>query len=102
MRKRETSGVERCHQLSGSERPHAADAKRLKPLNAKEELTITIIVRAHPGSPPLPGHAHWQRTPPSRRTFLSVDAFTEKQGANQSDLEKVASFVKSQGVRSKK
>jgi subtilase family serine protease len=84
--------------LAGSERPRPATHRLVGPVDPGEVIGITLVIRARPGSPPLPDLAHWQATPPGKRHFLSPDEFTQKHGAAQSDLDAVATFAAKHGL----
>jgi hypothetical protein len=87
------------HRLPDSERRPAAGARRLGPAPADETLTVTVRVRRPPDAPPLPDHEHWMATPPGRRRFLSHEEYAQAHGAAQQDLDAVARFVHSEGMR---
>ena len=84
--------------LNGSERPRSSTAKLLGPLDPKEIVSVTLVVRHKPGSPPVPDHQHWQNSPLGQRRFLSPEQYAEVYGASQTDLDAVTSFVASHGL----
>ncbi len=79
--------------LAGSERRPRPGARLLGPADPGATLTVTVRVRRRPGSPPLPGHAHWMATPPGKRKFLTTEQLTATYGAAAEDLERVARFA---------
>jgi kumamolisin len=91
--------VPKGHQrLEGAGRPRAAGAKLLGPLNADEQVGVTLLLRDKPGSPPLPDYEHWKKTPPGQRRFLSVQEHIDTYGATQEDLDAVTTYLKSHGL----
>jgi hypothetical protein len=52
--------------LPGSERPAAAGAKRIGPVDGAERVGFTILLNSRPGSPALHDFDHWQNTPLAR------------------------------------
>ena len=56
--------------LSGSERPRPSASRYLGPVDASEQISATLILRQKPGSPALPGHEHWDNTPPGHVNFF--------------------------------
>lgn len=84
--------------LAGSERPRVAGTKLIGPLAPDELISVTLVIRPRPGSPPMPDLAHWQRTPLSKRRFLPPNEFAETYGAAQVDLDAVLAFVAAQGM----
>ncbi|MGA7633188.1 MAG: S53 family peptidase [Terriglobales bacterium] len=84
--------------LEGSERHPAPGTKRLGPADPAEEFSVTVRVRRRKDGPPLPDHAHWMGTPPTKRTFLTHEDFEKKFGAAQEDLDAVASFARGHGM----
>jgi hypothetical protein len=93
-----SANVPKGHQrLQGAERPRAAGAKALGPLNADEQVGFTLLLRDKPGSPPLPDFEHWKKTPPGQRRFLSVQEHIDTYGATQEDLDAVTTYLKSHG-----
>jgi kumamolisin len=75
-----------------------ADATLLGSLDARAELSVTILLRQRQGSPPLPDIQYWQNTPPGRRAFLSTDELAQQYGAAQADLHAVENFAKTHGM----
>jgi pro-kumamolisin-like protein len=85
--------------LAGSERPQIPGSKMERALPASERVAFTILLRQRPGSPDLHDLEHWRKTPVSDRKFLSVDEFIAVHGGSGEDLEAVAEFFKSKGMR---
>ncbi|MGB7145999.1 protease pro-enzyme activation domain-containing protein, partial [Mycobacterium sp.] len=85
--------------LSGSERPRPSASRYLGPVDASEQISATLILRQKPGSPALPGHEHWDNTPPGQRQFLSPQQYAETYGASPADIDAVTAFVSSHGLR---
>jgi hypothetical protein len=84
--------------LEGSERRPVAGAQFLGPAGPNETFRVIISVRRKPGAPPLPDLAHWKATPPGQRELLSAEKFGAIYGAAPDELEKVASYARSQGL----
>ncbi len=84
--------------LLGSERPPAREARLIEAVPPNELISVTLIIRPRPGSPPLPDLAYWQRTPPGKRHFLTPDEFAQTYGATQADLDAVAAFIATHGM----
>lgn len=85
-------------QLKGSERPRVAGSKLVGPLDPNELVSVILLLRPRPGSPPLPDFADWQKTPPGRRKFLSIEEYAKIYGANEADLRAVTDFVTAHGM----
>jgi kumamolisin len=64
----------------------------------EEKISVTICVRRRLGAPKLPDQEYWAKNPPRQRKFLSRDRFAAQYGAAQGDLEKVADFVRTNGL----
>jgi hypothetical protein len=89
---------ERHTRLEGSERPRPASHTFVAPVDATEVITVALVIRPQPGSPPLPDLAHWQATPLGERRFLTPDEYARTHGAALSDLDAVAAFAASHGL----
>jgi Pro-kumamolisin, activation domain len=85
-------------QFKGSERPRVAESKLIGALKPEEIVSVTLLVRPRPGSPPLPEFSDWQKTPPGERKFLSVEEYTATYGASEADLKAVVVFIESYGL----
>jgi pro-kumamolisin-like protein len=85
--------------LQGSERHPIPGSTLLGPVEGKELITVTVILRQKPGSPELPDLQHWQDTPPSERTFLSPEEFYDLHGAAQDELDTVVDYLSDKGLR---
>ena len=75
--------------LAGSNRPRSVAHKLLgagRPGRRSSE--VSLVVRARPGSPPLPDLAHWQATSLAERKYLTPDEYVRTCGAE--DLGAVA------------
>jgi hypothetical protein len=90
---------ERRLDIAGSERPLPHGAERLGAVDPASTVQFTFVVRPRPGSEPLPDFEHWQRTPLAGRRYPSVAEFAEKYGAAQDDLDAVAAFARSHGLK---
>ena len=85
--------------IEGSERRPARDAHLAGPADPNETLSVTIRLRRRPGSPEPPDMDYWAKTPPGKRHYLSRDEAAAQYGASQEDLDKVAGFAQSQGLK---
>jgi kumamolisin len=85
--------------VPGGERPLMKDSKQLGPLDPSAELSVTMLLRPRPGSPPLPDIAHWEQNPPGQRNFLSPDQFTQQYGAARADIDAVTRFAATYGLK---
>jgi Pro-kumamolisin, activation domain len=84
--------------LAGSERPRPATHRLIGPVEAGQEIGVTLVVRPRPGSPALPDLEYWQATPPGRRRFLSPEEYARVHGAAQDDLDLVGDFAAARGL----
>jgi len=75
--------------FAGSARPRHPDSKLIGPLDPNENVSVMLLIRARPASPPLPTFADWQKTPPVKRKFLSVDDYVKMYGATNGDIKAV-------------
>jgi Pro-kumamolisin, activation domain len=85
--------------VAGSERPLPPGATLLGAVDPASTVQFTFVVRPRPGSEPLPGFDHWRRTPLANRRYPSVEEFAKKYGAAQSDLDAVAAYARSHGLK---
>jgi Pro-kumamolisin, activation domain len=85
--------------LEKSERHAAFGARRVGPANPAETLTVSIRVRRRPDAPPLPDPAALAATPLGQRQYLSREEFAARYGADPKDLEQVADFARSHGLK---
>jgi hypothetical protein len=84
--------------LAGSERPRPSTHKLVGPVDPGATIAVTMVVRRRPDGPPLPDLAHWQATPPGKRTFLSPEQYTAAHGAAGDDLKAVEAFAAAHGL----
>jgi len=87
------------HPLADSEHPLAAGARSLGPLDSGETVNVTVIVRRRPGSQAPHDIQHFQTTPRSKRKHVTHAEFADLYGAAQADLDSVADFARSHGLR---
>jgi hypothetical protein len=85
--------------LPGSERPRPAEHRHVGPVNASTWIGVTVLVRARPGSPPVPGLQQWQDTPFAERTALTREEYAHRHGADPADLEEVRRFAEGAGLQ---
>jgi kumamolisin len=85
--------------LVGSERHRAPGARLLGPADPNETLSVILCVRCRADAPPLPDLAYWTATLPRQRRFPSHEEFARRYGATRDDMERVASFANSQGLK---
>src|ERR1700678_4199011 len=90
---------ERLVDIVGSERPLPPGAALLGALDPASTVQFTFVVRPRPGSEPLPGFDHWRRTPLANRRYPSVEEFAKTYGAAQNDLDAVAAYARSRGLK---
>jgi kumamolisin len=86
------------YRLEGSELRPTHRAKPLGAADESEKLSVTIVLRRRPDGPPVPGPAHYPRTPPSERRRMPEPAFAARYGAESAEIEKVAAFVLGHGL----
>jgi len=84
--------------LEGSELQPSLRARPLGPASETETLSVTIILRRRPDSPPVPEPAHYLHTSPSERRRLSERDFSARYGAEPAEIEKVADFARGHGL----
>jgi hypothetical protein len=84
--------------LPGSERPQIEGSTPLGPVDPTERVTVTVLLRQRPGSPPLPDLDHWQHTRPEKRRFLSPEEFGERHGAAEEELKAVTDYLAGNGL----
>jgi hypothetical protein len=61
-------------------------------------IGVTVLVRARPGSPPLPDLEQWHNTPVSARRTLTREEYAIKHGADPADLHAIAQFASTHGL----
>ena len=84
--------------LEGSERRPARNAKFLGPADAKEQFSVTIILRRRPDGPPLPNMSSFGLTAPSQHRRMLEDEFASKYGAAPDDIDRVTKFANEHGL----
>src|SRR5271157_526681 len=84
--------------LEGSERRPARNAKFLGPADAKEQFSVTIILRRRSDGPPLPNMSSFGLTAPSQRRRMPEDEFASKYGAAPDDIDRVTKFANEHGL----
>jgi hypothetical protein len=84
--------------LENSERKPAPGANKIGDADPKETILVSLRVRPRPASPAI-NHDELAATPHAKRRHLSREEYAAKYGAAQSDLDDVAAFAKSQGLR---
>jgi hypothetical protein len=85
--------------LPGSERPQIPGSILIGPVDGADHVAFTLLLRQRPGSPDVHEFEHWQRTPPDRRRYLSVEEFLGTYGAATEDLDAVVEFLRSKGLQ---
>ena len=73
-------------------------AHLIGPADANEHLRVIIRVRQRPDAPLLPDLAHWAKTPPKKRMFLTREELAARHGATQKDVERVIEFARVAGL----
>jgi kumamolisin len=86
---------ENYQRLDGSERHPSPSATLLRPADADEKVTITIVLRRRLDGPPLPGPEFFLATPPAQRQRLPPDDFAALYGASPADIKQVTDFLTS-------
>jgi Pro-kumamolisin, activation domain len=94
-----TSKPGNYRRLAGSELIPSPDARLVGLADADEAVTVRVFLRPRPDGSPLPGHEHWVATPPGRRTFLSLDELAARHGAAPEDLDAIAGFARTHGLK---
>ena len=84
--------------IPGSKRERPAGCKHIEHLGADEHVSVTLLIRSPPDSPPVPDLNYWQNTPLSEQHFLSSNEYVKTYGASQSDLDLVLAFVEKHGM----
>lgn len=90
---------ETLYRLENSQRAARADTKQIGPAGPEEILPLTLCVRPRAGAPALPDQDHWETSLPGERRFLTSTEFGERYGSDPEDLERVAQFLQSHGIR---
>lgn len=84
--------------LPGSERPQVPGSTLIGPVDAADQIAVTIRVRPRREAPPDHDFDHWQKTPPSKRQFMSADEYMQTHGSDEIDINAIADFLKSKGL----
>ncbi len=85
--------------LAGSERPRPPTHKRVGPARPEDLIGVTLLLRARPGSPPLPTLDDWYKIPLRDQRFLTADEYARVHGAAEADLNAVAAFAAAHGLK---
>ena len=81
--------------LQGSEHPQPKGFKKLQPTDGAQELTVTLMLRRHPGHTQVKPEEVIAR-PSSRPTR---EAFAKARGAAQSEIDAVVNFARDAGLQ---
>ena len=81
--------------LKGSEHPHPASHKRLKPTRGSEEVTLTLLLRRKVG----PAVAQAGRVAAGASSRPTREAFASERGADPKELADVAAFARDAGLQ---
>lgn len=84
--------------LEGSERRPAASSVLIGPADASEWLEVKLVLRRRTDGPPMPDHDFFIKTPLNKRQRRSMDEFAAQYGADPSELDQVAAFVREAGL----
>ena len=86
------------HNLAGSERPRPETHKLIGPVDADEQVAVTLVIRRKPGSPPLPDLDYWRNTPLAEHRILTPAEYEATYGAHAGDLARVEAFFAARGM----
>jgi len=84
--------------LENSRRPPSRGTRLKGSADPTAVVLVDIVLRRRPDAKPLPDHAYWTSVPLGRRKFLSRLDFARQFGAAPAELEKVAQFLRNQGL----
>jgi len=84
--------------ISNSQRQPATGASRIGPADPKELLSVSIRVRHRTDAPALDTNA-LTAAPHGQRPHLSREEYAQKHGASQTDVDQVANFAKTHGLK---
>ncbi len=87
------------HPLKGSERHPSSHARFLKPADPNESFLVSIVLRRRPDGPPPPDPGSLLPAAMSPHRRMSHDEFAAQYGASPVEMDKVAEFVKSHGMK---
>jgi Pro-kumamolisin, activation domain len=85
--------------IPGSERPQVPGSTLDGPVDAAEQVMITLLLRQKPGSPELPDLQYWQDTSPDKRSFLSPEELSERHGSDPAEVDAVVDYLTSKNLR---
>lgn len=85
--------------MEGTERRHAAGARRVGPADPAEKIVVIVITRQRPDMPEPPGIEHWAATPHSERRYLTNEEADVRHGAAQEDIDRVVAFAAQNGLQ---
>ena len=84
--------------IPGSERVPLRNARRIRPAEPHETLSVSIHLRRRSDGPPMPSLDHWAKTPLGQRNYVTRAQFAARYGAAPQDLDAVTSFAHSHGL----
>jgi kumamolisin len=85
--------------IKGSERHPSSHARLLEPADPNETFLVSILLRRRPDGPPPPDPACFLPTSMRQQHRMSNDEFAAQYGASPLEMEKVAEFVKREGMK---
>ena len=84
--------------VEGSERGPVPGARRVGPVGASDQVSVTLLVRRRGDAPPYPDLESLGRNVPLRRSYLSRDEFAQRHGAHPDDIDTIARFARGHGL----
>ncbi|MGH7919428.1 MAG: S53 family peptidase [Candidatus Dormibacteraceae bacterium] len=85
-------------QVSGSEPPRPAGAQRVAGADPDQQVSVTVTVNGRDQEGLAATLRLLDETPPAERRYLTREELARRHGADPSDLERVASFYREQGL----
>jgi kumamolisin len=85
--------------LKGSEHQHPAHHKSLNPTSGDETVTVTMILRRKPGGPKMRGLDDFAARRGMAHAASTHAKYASDHGADPKELEQVAAFAQSHGLR---
>jgi subtilase family serine protease len=85
--------------LPGTARPPVPGASLVGPVERKERVAVTLLLRVRHDAPHHPDLADWQQLSPGQRRFLSADEYMRDYGSTDEDLGVVLDYLQSQGLQ---
>lgn len=85
--------------LPGSARRRPDSSVLQGPLDPKQIVHFTVLIRRPPNSPPIPDLNYWQQTPVRARRTISQAEYNRIYSATEEDLGDVTSFLASYGLK---